>query len=253
MIIIVGAIIGLSILALFVLLFTVRAKISLVYNDELILKVKILGFTLFEIPEKPRKYRLRDYTPKKIAKRGDGNKVTTWRGKLWNKSKQFTSKISEKLFGKSKLFKKKDKKKKKQKEEKKKTKLPPFSDMTELFFRIISLFFGKFFKRLHIKVAKIRIAVGSGDAATTALLYCAVCSALNPVLVVLDNHSNLHGMKKADICITPDYLREDIDFDVDLGFSICIMGLVGVLLRVLISLLVGWDKISPSKKTKGTQ
>ena len=53
-------------------------------------------------------------------------------------------------------------------------------------------------------------------------------------------------MKNADIYIAPDFLSEKLDIDIKLAFSMSLGGLLGVLLRVLFSFLVGWGKIQPS-------
>lgn len=240
MIIIVGTIIAISILSFFVLIFSVRAKVTLEINDQTSLTVSFLGIKIPILPKKPKKYKLRDYTPKKIAKRDK------------KKAKKDAKKAEKKKLKQAEKSKKKTQKKKLTKEEKaalKATK-PPLPDKISLFARLIKLFFGRFFRRSHFHVARIRIKVGSPDAATTAMLWCAIWAALKPTLIILDKYSNLHGMKNADIDISPDYLREDLDIDVKLAFSMSLGGLLGVLLRVLFSFLVGWGKIQPAPANK---
>ena len=58
-----------AIVALFVLLFTVRVRVDLEMSDELHLSVLAFGYRIKILPKKEKKYNLRDYTPKKIAKR----------------------------------------------------------------------------------------------------------------------------------------------------------------------------------------
>lgn len=238
--VIVGLTITLSILALLTLAFTVRARIDLKYSDTLSLTVSFFGIKLFILPKKQKKYKLSNYTLKKIAKRDA------------KKAKKDAKKAEKKKTKRDEKNKKKAEKKKLTKEEKKALKAtkPAFSDTADLFLSLIRLFFGKFFKRFHFHVAKIRIKVGSSDAATTALLYCGICTALENLLVLLSRQSNLHGMKRADVNISTDFLREDMEFDVDLGFSMSIGALLGVLLRVLFSGLIGWEKIQPAKVSK---
>ena len=222
------------------ILFSVRARVDLKFKDELSLKVSFLGVKLFSLPKKPKKYKISNYTLKKIAKRDK------------NKAKKEAKKAEKKKLKQAQKKKKKGEKKKLSKEEKKakKANRPAISDMADLFLRLIKLFFSKFFGRFHFHVAKIRIKVGSSDAATTALLHTAICAAFKPLLIILDKHSNLHGMKNADIDISPDFLSEKIEFDVDLGFSMSLGALLGVLLRVLFSALIGWGKIQPAPQVK---
>ena len=239
MITIVGLIIALSIIALFTLIFTVRARIDLKYSDTLSLTVKFFGIKLFILPKKQKKYKLSNYTLKKIARRDK------------KQAEKDAKKAAKKKAKRAEKDKKKADKKKLTKAEKKaqRANKPAFSDTADLFLSLIRLFFGRFFKRFHFHVARIRIKVGSPDAATTALLYCGICAALEPLLILISRHSNLHGMKKADVNISTDFLREDIEFDVDLGFSMSIGALLGVLLRVLFSALIGWGKIQPVPQT----
>ena len=227
-------------LAVFVILFSVRARVDLKFKDELSLKVSFLGIKLFALPKKPKKYKISNYTLEKIAKRDK------------KKAEKEAKKAEKKKSKQAQKKKKKGEKKKLSKEEKKakKASRPAISDMADLFFKLIKLFFSKFFGRFHFHVAKIKIKVGSGDAATTAMLHTAICATFKPLLIILDKHSNLHGMKNADIDISPDFLSEKIKFDVDLGFSMSLGALLGVLLRVLFSALVGWGKIQPAPQSK---
>jgi biopolymer transport protein ExbB/TolQ len=57
------------IILLFVLLFTVRAYITIDLHDEFALSVKVLGIPLHILPQKQKKYNPRHYTLKKIRKR----------------------------------------------------------------------------------------------------------------------------------------------------------------------------------------
>ena len=165
----------LIILAFFVALFTIRVKVTLEMKDELYLTVFAFGATLRILPKKPKKYKLRDYTPKKIAKR-DAKKAKADAQKAEKKRQRNAKKAAEKQ-------KKKDaqakltKEQKKAIREKKRSSRPPIPDILELLFKIIRMFFSGFFAKFHFHVARIRIKIGSSDAATTALLWCTVSTA----------------------------------------------------------------------------
>ena len=222
------------------ILFSVRARVDLKFKDELSLTVSFLGIKLFALPKKTKKYKISNYTLKKIAKRDK------------KKAEKEAKKAEKQKLKQARKQNKKGEKKKLSKEEKKakKANRPAISDMADLFLRLIKLFFSRFFGRFHFHVARIKIKVGSSDAAKTALLHTAICAAFKPLLIILDKHSNLHGMKNADIDISPDFLSEKIEFDVDLGFSMSLGALLGVLLRVLFSALIGWGKIQPAPQVK---
>ena len=58
-----------GIAALITLIFTVRVRVTIEMADELKLYVSVLGIKIGILPKKKKKYKLSDYTLKKIAKR----------------------------------------------------------------------------------------------------------------------------------------------------------------------------------------
>ena len=238
----------LIILAIFALLFAVRVRVTVDLSDELSLFIGIGGIKIQILPKKPKKYKISDYTPKKIAKR---DKKAAAKAKKKSerdalKKKQKAENKKRKKDAQAKLTKEQKKAQKAQK----KASRPPLPDTVSLFLRIIKLFFSGFFSRFHFHVAKIRISVGGTDAAQIALTYCALTNILHPIFAFLDKHSNLHGMKNADILISTDYLSEEIKAEVKLGFSMSLGGLLGVLIKTAFSFIAGWLKIKPSSPTQ---
>lgn len=246
MIIIPALITILSILAFFVILFSVRIRVNLELKDELSLSIIAFGIKINILPAKPKKYKIKNYTPKKIAKRDA--KAAQKAAKKAEKQKLKAAEKKKKKEEQKKLTKAQKKAIKAQK----KASRPPLFDMVGLFANIAKLFFSGLFSKFHFHVARIRITVGSSDAATTAMMYCGICTAMKPVLMFLDKYSNLHGMKKADIFITTDYLSEELKLDLKLGFSMSLGGLLGVVLKVAIKFLVGWISIKPETPPKNT-
>lgn len=232
----------LCILAFFVALFTIRVRVTLEMADELSLSVLAFGVKLNILPKKQKKYNVKDYTPKKIAKR---DKKAAKKAEL--KAKKKSEKAQQKKRKKA-ADAKLTKAEKKAEKARKKAKRPPIPDMLSLFLRIIKMFFSGFFSKFHFHVARVRISVGASDAATTAMLCTFICASVNPIFDFLDKHSNLHGRKNADIAIVPDYLSEEFKFDVKLAFSMSLGGLIGVLLKSAFSFIFGWIKITPSPK-----
>lgn len=234
----------LGIVALFVLIFSVRVRIDIEMRDELILTAGALGIKLKILPKKPKKYNLRDYTPKKIAKRDKKNAL-----KAEKKAKAAAEKKVKKEADKKK---KKDEQAKLTKAEKKaikaqkKASQPPLPDMISLLLKTLKFFFPGIFKKFHFHVARIKIKVGSADASQIAVMYLVISNALGPVLSFIDKYSNLHGMKRAEIEIAPDFLSEEIKADVKLGFSTTIGGIVGTVLATAFKFVFGYFKIKPS-------
>jgi len=234
----------LIILAFFVALFTIRARVTIEMQEELALWVTFAGIRINILPKKPKKYKISDYTPQKIAKRDKKAEE-----KAAKKAKKAADKKAKKAADKQR---KKDEQKKLTRAErkaikaKKKASRPPIPDMISLFSDIVKLFFSRLFGKLHVHMARIRIKVGSPDAASTAMMYVGICNALNPILALIEKHSNLHGRRRADIDISPDFLSEELKTDIKLGFSMSIGGLLGVLFKVAFRFLFGWIKIKPS-------
>ena len=229
-----------AIVALFVLLFTVRVRVDLEMSDELHLSVLAFGYRIKILPKKEKKYNLRDYTPKKIAKR---DKIAAEKAakkaeaaKLKKKSKAKKKQSEAKLT----------KAEKKAIKARKKASRPRVHDMLSLFSKILKIFFSGFLAKFHFHVARIKIDVGSDNAATTALMCVGIRATLRPILNFLDKHSNLHGMKKAEIAVTPNYISEEIKADVKLGFSTSLGGMLGVAIRAGFAFLIGWFKIKPT-------
>jgi hypothetical protein len=138
---------------------------------------------------------------------------------------------------------------KKAKKAEKKASMPPIPDLINLLTSIIKFFFPSLFLKFHFHVARIKIKVGGADAAKIAYTYYAISNALGPALSFIEKHSNLHGMRRAEIEISPDYLSEEIKADVKLGFSTSIGGILGILIKTGFKALFGYMKIKPSGST----
>ncbi len=251
MVITVALYIILGIVAFFTLIFTVRARVTIdMADDDMKLSVSVCGIKINILPKKPKKYKLSNYTLKKIAKR----------------DKKKADKDAKKAAAKALKNKKKAEEKKRKKEEqdkltkaekkaikaKKKASMPPLPPLIALLCRTLGVFFPGLFGKIHFHVARIKLRIGGADAAQTALMYYAVSNALGPTLRFIDKHSNLHGMRRAEIDIAPDFLSDEIKADVKLGFSASLGGILGVLLKTAFTFLFGFIKIKPSVPAAAT-
>ena len=219
-------------------------KVTIEMADELKLDVSVLGIKIGILPKKPKKYKLSDYTLKKIAKR-DKKKAERDAKKAAAAALKKKKKAEEKKR-KQAAQKKLTKAEKKEQKKRKKASRPPLPGLITLLRDTLGFFFPSLFGKFHFHVARIKLKIGGKDAAETALTYYAVTNALGPVLGFIDRHSNLHGMKRAEIDISPDFLSEEIKADVKLGFSTSLGGILGPALRSGIKLVAGYMKIKPS-------
>ncbi len=244
MVITVALYIILGIIALFVLIFTVRIRVTVDMMDDLSLTVRVFGINIKILPKKPKKYKIGNYTLKKIAKRDRKNAIKE--AKKAEAKAQKKAKKDEEKKKKKEAEAKLTKAEKKARKAQKKASSPPIPDLISLLISILKFFFPGLFLKFHFHVARIKIKVGGADAAQIALTYYAISNALGPTLSFIEKHSNLHGMSRAEIEVSPDYLSEEIKADVKLGFSTNIGGILGMLFKTGFKALFGYMKIKPS-------
>ena len=247
--VIVALYILLGIVAFIVLIFTVRVRVTVEMADELKLDVSVFGIKIGILPKKQKKYRLSDYTLKKIAKR-DKKKAEKEAKKAEAAALKKKKKAAEKK-AKQASAKKLSKEEKKALKAKKKASRPPLPKLVSLLRDTLGFFFPSIFGKFHFHVARIKLKIGGKDAAQTALTYYAVTNALGPILGFIDRHSNLHGMGRAEIDVSPDFLSEEIKADVKIGFSTSLGGILGSALKTGFKFLLGYMKIKPTA-TAGT-
>ena len=212
--------------------------------EELKLDVSVLGIKIGILPKKPKKYKLSNYTLKKIAKRDQ--KKAQKEAKKAEAAALKKKKKAEEQKKKQSSQKKLTKEELKEQKRRKKASRPPLPKLVVLLRDTLGFFFPSIFGKFHFHVARIKLKIGGKDAAETALTYYAVTNALGPVLGFIDRHSNLHGFKRAEIDISPDFLSEEIKADVKLGFSTSLGGILGSFLKTGFKFLFGFMKIKPS-------
>ncbi len=240
----------LGILAFFVFLFAVRVRVTIdMAGDDMSLVVMVCGVKIKILPKKPKKYKISNYTLKKIAKR-DKKKALKEEKKAKAKAEKKAKKAAEKKRKKEEAA-KLTKAEKKAIKAKKKASMPPLPALLSLLLKTLGVFFPGIFSKFHFHIARIRLSIGGADAAQIALMYYAVSRAFNPILSFIEKNANLHGRKNADIDISPDFLSEDIKIDVKVGFSTSLGGILGALLKTAFSFLFGFLKIKPSAPADG--
>ncbi len=162
------------------------------------LTLKVLGIPIRLMPkkEKKKKIKLSDYSPSAMRRK---------------KAKE------------EKRQKKLDLKKKKAEKEKlpeKKKEKEPLSETVSFIGELVKYLIGKFLGHLRIDMTRIKIKVGSEDAAKTALLYGMVNTAVSALLDILDSITNVKKKKKTEISVTCDFVSDKTEADIKLGFSL---------------------------------
>ncbi|MBE6586016.1 MAG: hypothetical protein E7645_05760 [Ruminococcaceae bacterium] len=231
------------IVLLLVLLFTVHAYITIDLKDDFALTIRVLGIPIHILPSKPKKYKIKNYTLKKIRKRDAKaakakiKKAEAARKKAAEKAK----KKAEKKEAEAKL----SKAEKRAMKRAKKAKRPKLTEFIPLTARVAKLFFSRFFGKIHITVARLNIRVGGADAMAVAMTYAVITNSLGYLIKILQKICYVEDLKKAEITVYPDYTLTGLAFDCNLTFRVSLGNLVGAALKAGFSFLNGYMKIKP--------
>ena len=101
---------------------------------------------------------------------------------------------------------------------------------------------------MKIKVAKLRINVATGDAASTAILYGVVIQSVAYIIEILNSATNLKGLNKADIAVNADYLSESTSVEMKFIFSLRVWHLFSILFGVIGKAIKKFIETAPDKK-----
>ena len=187
----------LIILAVIAFIAFLKATVIISYADELELAVKVLFIKIKILPSKKKR------GPQSMSEK----KARKLREKLRAKAE------------KKKLAKETKEKENALKDTEKKS-ISETMDMIKMFASLGVTVIQTFFKHLRIKIARIKIKVATGDAATTAIAYGAITQSLNVLLPALESVKNFKNIKKADIDVSADFIEESPTIDIKLVFSI---------------------------------
>ena len=214
----------LGILIFFTFILLLKATVTIEYSDEVRLFVRVAGLIKIRIlPNKEKKVRLGHYSKRAIRRR----------------ERKLAKKEARRLERKKQHQQKKADKKKLSREERRRQKegKPSLTENIAMIAEILKMFFSRFFKHLKIKVARLHIVIGTGDAAATALTFGAVCQAVVPIQLLLEKYTCINDLSCADISITPDFLADSTSVDVKISFSLRVWHLLDIGLRALRSFL----------------
>lgn len=209
------------ILLFFIFILSLRATVTVEYSDEVRLSVKVLFLKIKLLPKKKKSgsFSMSDKKAQKIKK------------KLKKKAEK-------------KRLKKQSKKQKKEQEKavpKQKKSLEEMLELLRMIKDIVSVVVKRLFKHLRIKLVRFRISVATGDAATTAIAFGAICEAVTLIFPLIDKLKGFDAPRTKDVSICADYLSDSSSFDVKLSFSIRVwhvfhiaLGALGTLVRHLV-------------------
>ena len=201
------ALITIGIILLFlVFLLTIKATVTIVYAGEVQLFLRVLFIKIRLVPAKKKKY------PKSMS----AKKAQKIKAKAAKKKAKKLAKKKEKELAKE------EEKKAVAKGEVQKEKNTPgeILDIISLVANLIKKVVGKFFGHLTIKLARIKLKIATGDAATTAITYGAVTQAINLLFPVLDNIKTVETPDAKQIDVVADFCSEESEIDIKISFGI---------------------------------
>lgn len=204
-----------GILLFFALLLSLKATVTICYADEVTLFVKVLFLKIPILPKK-KKYWKSSMSASKARRIREAKK----------------KKERKKRLAKKKKVQKKEQKKQSKEEQPKKT-MGEILDLVQLICRLVSAVIRRFFHHLRIDVARLKVTVATGDAATTAVAYGAVTQSINVLFPLLEGARNLSLPKDADLSVEADFLSDSPSLDVMFSFSLRVWHLFSVAFSAL--------------------
>jgi hypothetical protein len=219
------------ILLFFAFILSLCVKVTVEYADELKLYVRVLFIKIKILPKKDKKRG-----PHSMSER----RAKSIRKKLKKKADQKRAKALEK----------KNKKQLEKAQPKKKKTLGEILDIISMVKDIVKAALGRFFGHLKVDLARFHINVATGDAASTAIAYGAICDALLHLLHILEPLKGFDSPKAQDISVTPDYLSDKMSADIKVTFSIRVWHVFHVAFAALGKLIKHLVKMRSGQQTK---
>lgn len=184
----------------FILLFSLRAVITVSYSDEIALTVRVLFIKIRILPSKKKGRKVHSMSARKAAR---------LRASMAQKAEKKSRK---------KLAKQKEKAEAKAAGEKKSFR--EILDIVKLITAIVKVVIKKFFRHLRVDVARLRIVIGTPDAATTAIAYGAASQSASYLFALLQKVKNVRGLDSADFSIETDFTSDTTKADIKISFSL---------------------------------
>ncbi len=223
------------ILLFFWLIGMLRANVTLAYDGQVTVKIRVLFVSIPITPKKqkkppnPNKYSPEKYRKmlEKAAKKAEKKQQKSDRKAEKKKKKNTDPDTTLVKVGASKSGAAKGGKKKKKKS---------VSDILGLVGQVLGALqglFKSFGKHLRIEAVRMKITVASEDAAKTALLYGAVCQSVAYLVEILSAITNFKAKHREKISVEADFLSEKSTADIHLVFRLRVWHVFAMLFAAL--------------------
>lgn len=222
-----------------------KAKIRILCREKLRVILYVLGIpiTLFSNEQKEeaeKKDLSRCHNPERVLKR-------TLRRKKRDAKKALTKRRKAER---KKALRAAQKKAKKEQQQNSNAPKPNISEnlgmITALLKRLYKVTHGK----LHVRVQKLRVSIGTGDAAKTAILYGVVVQSASYLLAWIDSHFLHVERDDGALRIDPNYLEAKVRAEVDIVCSVHLSAALRIGVRMLLSYLSEKNKATKKAETR---
>ncbi len=202
-------------LAVILLLMLLRISISVRSDGDLSLKlgIGILRFTVF--PKKEKNIKLSDYKADKFRRRKEKLDEKNAKKKAKKQKKSSDNAVSE---AESTCDKDEGEKR-------------DILGLADTVLELVSVFLARFGRHLHINVRRLVIIIGSEDAATTAVVYGAVCGTVQCIVELFGSCFHTKFSKNAEVDVIPDFTSTKTSAAVDITFSLRLWQIFDMLIR----------------------
>jgi hypothetical protein len=200
-------------LLILILLLLLRIRVTLTLTNEVRITVRALCLRFCLYPRQ-KAVKWKRYSAKKAAKKAK---------KAAKKAKKAALKAAK--------HKEQHAATDKQDPQNKKNTLP---EKLRLLRALCAALFRRTHKHLRLHAARLHIRVASNDAATTAVLYGAVCQTLAYLLALLDRITHLKAVEP-DVAVSADYLSEKPSADVKILLSVRVGGAILILFSLALA------------------
>ena len=130
---------------------------------------------------------------------------------------------------------------------------PSFVAQIRYYASLIKYLYPRFLRHFRMDITRLHVRVGTGDAASTAILTGVASQALAFLLEFLSLHTNVHPTHRADIAVTPDFLSERSTADCKIVFSLRVYAIIGLGIRFFRHLLTEKTKtLRPAQNKEDT-
>ncbi len=214
---------GLIALIALILFLPIRIKILVDDQQGLVIEVRILGYLYERIPEKIKRVRLSDYSPRAMERR---------RKKEQKKSSKKAKKVPLKTEQPSaSLFSMPGKK-------------APLGDQLRFAAEFIRVALKRTLSHARIHVKEVMLTIATDDAAKSALLCGAASSALAALVEVLDTYSHLHIHHPEKFGVVADFTSEQCHARIDITAHLWLWQILDIEFRT------AWESVSKMMQQK---